>query len=352
MKKLVLLLAAATFVAACSKDAKEFDDFPLIVDGLTITVETPGTLAELLARFDAEAITELIVRGNLNSDDFVALRNNLPNLAVLDMESADLEELPYEAFYSKESLTAVRLPKNLKIIGGSVFRNCSSLTSVVIPKGLTSIGGGAFRDCSSLTSMTIPQSVTSIGSYAFWGCKNWTGELMIPKGATEIEDGTFANCNSLTGKLEIPKGVTKIGTSAFGNCKNLTGKLDIPEGVTEIGATAFLNCENLTGKLVIPQGVKHITARSFKGCSGLTSITFPQSMAMIYCTAFRECNNVTAIYCKATEPPMVYKIKGENVPAGDNFNYAATLYVPVGTAEAYKTTGSWKRFSNIVEMEF
>ncbi|MDE5906661.1 MAG: hypothetical protein K2G66_03415 [Alistipes sp.] len=30
----------------------------------------------------------------------------------------------------------------------------------------------------------------------------------------------------------------------------------------------------------------------------------------------------------------------------------ATLYVPVGTTEAYKAAVGWKEFKNIVEMEF
>ena len=174
MKKLFLLLVAATLVAACSKDAEEFDNFPQIVDGPTITVETPGTLAELLAQFDAEAITELTVKGNLNSDDIEALRKNLPNLAVLDMESVDLEDLPRSAFYQKTSLTAVKLPKNLKTIGTFAFSGCSGLTSVVLPKNLTTIEMGAFSECSGLTSVVLPKNLTTIGKSAFYGCSGLT----------------------------------------------------------------------------------------------------------------------------------------------------------------------------------
>ena len=193
MKKLFLLLAAATLVAACSKDAEEFDDFPLIVDGPTITVETPGTLAELLAQFDAEAITELTVKGNLNSDDIkVALRDNLPNLAVLDLGSVNLEDLPNGAFYQKTSLTAVKLPKNLTTIGEYAFGYCSSLTSVTIPQGVTTIGKNAFCGCSGLTGeLVIPQGVTSIGEYAFEKCSNLTS-VVFPKNLTSIGKYAFS----------------------------------------------------------------------------------------------------------------------------------------------------------------
>lgn len=33
-------------------------------------------------------------------------------------------------------------------------------------------------------------------------------------------------------------------------------------------------------------------------------------------------------------------------------NYTATLYVPIGAKEAYQTADYWKKFTNIVEMDF
>ncbi|MDE6865301.1 MAG: leucine-rich repeat domain-containing protein [Alistipes sp.] len=351
MKKLFLLLAAATLVAACSKDAEEFDDFPQIVDGPTITVETPGTLAELLAQFDAEAITELTVKGNLNSDDIYALRDNLPNLAVLDLESVDLEDLPGGSFYEKTTLTTVRLPKNLKTIGTFAFSGCSGLTSVVLPKNLTTIGKSAFYGCSGLTGeLVIPQGVTSIERAAFNLCRSLTS-VVIPQGVTSIGEYAFSGCHGLTGDLVLPKNLTTIGDCAFLNCENLTGKLVIPQGVTRIEERSFKGCVGLTS-VTISQGVEYIDKAAFQNCSGLTSITFPQSMKMIYCTAFHECNNVTAVYCKATEPPIVWKWVSDTTASGDDFNYAATLYVPVGMAETYKSAAIWKKFENIVEMEF
>ncbi|MDE5815453.1 MAG: leucine-rich repeat domain-containing protein, partial [Alistipes sp.] len=260
MKKLFLLLAAATLVAACSKDAEEFDDFPLIVDGPTITVETPGTLAELLAQFDAEAITELTVKGNLNSFDINALRYNLPNLAVLDLGSVDLEDLPRRSFYEKTSLTAVKMPKNLKTIGESAFYGCSGLTGdLVLPKNLTSIGEFAFSSCKGLTGdLVIPQGVTSIGEYAFQACG--VTSATISQGVMVIRRAAFYLCRSLT-SVVIPQSVIIIERDAFKKCSGLTAVYcEGTEPPLGIKNTPDPFDEEVTATLYVPVG----TAETYK----------------------------------------------------------------------------------------
>ncbi|WP_288849590.1 leucine-rich repeat domain-containing protein [uncultured Alistipes sp.] len=360
-------------------------------DGKTVVVVTPGTLSQLLANYDESSITELTVIGNLNDADIVTLKS-LPNLAVLDMENANLEELPTEAFKGKTSLTSVKLPKTLKAIGSYAFSGCSSLTSVKIPDGVTTIWTDAFWGCSSLTSVTIPDSVTVIWWFAFSGCSSLTS-VKIPDGVMTIRDGAFNHCSSLT-SITIPDSVTEIGASAFSDCSSLNafyGKfasLDhrclivdgclnsfapagltsyaIPEGVTEIGDAAFWGCSSLTS-IIIPNNVTTIGHGAFTDCSSLTSIMIPDSMTEIggiafqYCSnlksitigssvttigasAFSDCSSLTSIYCKAIVPPSV-SIHGA-------FNgVSATLYVPTGSKAAYTAADEWKNFSNIFEMD-
>ena len=69
-------------------------------DGKTAVVVTPGSLSKLLADYVQTRITQLTVIGNMNDKDIVTLKN-LPNLAILDMENANLEALPAKAFYKK-----------------------------------------------------------------------------------------------------------------------------------------------------------------------------------------------------------------------------------------------------------
>ena len=165
-------------------------------DGRTIAVETPGTLAELLANYDRTTITELTVIGNLNDEDIKTLKS-LPNLAVLDMENVNLEELPAEAFSRKTSLTSVNLPKTLKTIGEYAFYHCYSLTNITIGNSVTTIKQFAFFDCYHLTSITMGNSVATIEYAAFNGCRGLTS-IAIPDSVLSI-DCAFDCCYGLTG---------------------------------------------------------------------------------------------------------------------------------------------------------
>ena len=168
-------------------------------DGSTITVATPGTLADLLADYDKTTITELTVVGNLNDGDISTL-DGLPNLSVLDMEQVNLEIMPQYAFSVKSSLTSIKLPKTLK----------------------------------------------TIQSYAFYGCRNLTGELVIPEGVITIMKDAFSKCVGFTGNLVIPGSVTSIGENAFSECVGFTGDLVLPDDITSIGINAFLGCSGFT----------------------------------------------------------------------------------------------------------
>ena len=184
-------------------------------------------------------------------------------------------------------------------IGKDAFRDCSGLTSVTIPNSVTSIGDKAFSDCTGLTSVTIPNSVTSIGEWA------------------------FAGCSSLF-SVTIPNSVTFIGKSAFSFCTGLT-------------------------TITIPSSVKSIGESAFYGCISLTSVTIPNSVTSIGDKAFDKCTNITEVV-SLIENPFSISGKASSTPTFslDVFNNA-TLYVPVGTKEKYKSTSGWKDFLFIEE---
>lgn len=327
---------------------------PLFSDKV-ITVVTPGTLAALLeelsADYDILSTTELTIIGNLNEEDLQALKG-LPNLAVLDLENVNMETLPTGAFSSKKTLTSIKLPKTLKTIGQFAFTGCSSLVDITIPESVTKIGWMAFEKCSSLTDIIIPESVTSIGNCAFWYCRNLTNVTILGN-VTSIKGQTFEECTSLT-NVTLPESVTEISNKAFSGCSSLAS-INIPKSVTTIGTSAFANCSNLTD-FSIPENVTKIGERAFYGCPGSASLTIPAGVTEIGEWAFYAypSSNLEKVYCKAAVPPTCVKSPSSVLSQVTVFanEWTATLYVPAGTAEAYKAADGWKEFKNINEMEF
>ena len=316
MKKLFLCLAVFSLLATgCEKNDSNTKPF----DGKTVAVATPGTLSQLLVGYDKTTITELTLVGSLSCSD-ISMLNNLPNLAVLDMENVNLEVLPDDdAFQFKTSLTSVKLPKTLKTIGCCAFYGCSNLTSITIPDGVTKIGGWAFVSCNSLTNIEIPASVTEIKILTFWHCYNLTS-ITIGASVTEIGERAFDSCSSLA-SITIPDSVKSIGDRAFYGCSGLTS-ITIPDSVTKIGSNAF------------------------DDCSGLRSVTIGNSVTSLWGISFSQCSSLTSIYCKVQTPPIVESY------AFNNINASATLYVPTGSKAAYAAADGWKDFKTIVEVEF
>ena len=102
-------------------------------------------------------------------------------------------------------------------------------------------------------------------------------------------------------------------------CTNLTS-VNIPYGVTDIGNTAFEDCRKLTS-ITIPSTVTSIGRYAFVNCIGLTSIkSYITNVFETGDYSFRNCLN-------------------------------ATLYVPKGMVETYKTTPDWNKINFIKEMD-
>ena len=309
----------------------------------TINVLEAGTLGIWLDGYDKTTITALKITGPLNSDDIATIKG-LSQLTILDLENADLEELPSGIFSAENSklLISIILPKTLKKIGDDAFYNCSGLKgNLEIPSSVISIGRAAFYNCSGLRGeLKIPSGVTSIGGSAFSGCSGFTGELNIPSGITSIEAGAFSGCSGLKG-LVIPPSVTSIGRWAFNGCSGFTGDLNLPSGVTSIEDFTFNGCSGFTGDLNLPSGITSIGVAAFRDCSGFTGkLDIPSSVISIEGSAFDNCKGLSPIYCRASIPPSV----GYN-----SFANTSKLYVPKGCASVYRNTNGWNKFESIVE---
>ena len=236
------------------------------------------------------------------------------------------------AFSECSALTSVSMPE-VTTIGDYAFSDCYALTSAEMP-AVTTIGGGAFNLCSALTLVSMPE-VTTIGDWAFSDCSALT-LVSMPEVLT-IGVGAFDCCSALT-LVSMPE-VTTIGDWAFSECSALT-LVSMPEVLT-IGGGAFSYCYALTSAEM--PAVTTIGEYAFDGCSALTSVDIPASVTMIGEGAFIDCDALTAVYCHWEEPLECEPFFTDEVIAN------ATLYVPTGTVDAYRSVSPWDKFINIEE---
>jgi hypothetical protein len=311
----------------------------------------------------------------------------------------NVQSIGFSVFYGCSGLTSISIGSGVTSIADHVFYECKNLASITIPNSVTSIGDEAFYRCENLTSITIGNGVTSIGHGAFYGCKRLTS-ITIPNNVTSIEGEAFSSCSELI-SITINNGVTSIGDIAFTYCSSLTS-VTIPESVISMGVTPFAGCRALTSIDVedgnthflsedgvlfnkdkttllqypagktgnsypIPNTVTSIGIHAFLDCNSLTSITIPNSVTSIGIGAFQSCSSLTSI----TIGKSVTSIGGnafnsKNLtsftnlnPIPQNIDYSnvfynygsnlgnATLYVPVGSEEAYRSASHWKKFGTI-----
>ena len=284
------------------------------------------------------------------------------------------------AFFNCSALYSVTIYKGVTSIGGSAFSGCVGLMYVTIPEGVESIGSKAFYNCNRLTSIEIPEGVVSVGDQAFYNCSRMSS-VTIPASLTGIGSGAFGGCyglqkvvikdiaawcgisfntntsnplyyaghlysdeNTEITDLIIPEGVSSIGNYAFEYCSSLTS-VTLPEGVSSIGNYAFCDCSSLTS-VTLPEGITSIGNNAFYYCNSLTSVTIPKSVTNIGNGAFYEIWDIRDVYSNNPTPPAVNA--SDNI-FNENVESDATLHVPAGCKDKYRTAIYWRYFANIVE---
>ena len=109
--------------------------------------------------------------------------------------------------------------------------------------------------------------------------------------------------------------------------------------VADVGRCVFIYCDSITS-INVPENVFKLGNGSMAYCSNLKTVKLPSTLTEIDRLAFIN-DSLETIVLACTTPPSIrenaFKI------------FDATLYVPAGTADAYRQHEVWGRFANIVE---
>ena len=168
-------------------------------------------------------------------------------------------------------------------------------------------------------------------------------------------DYAFYNCDKIT-SLKFEKPIT-LGSHAFDGCSKIE-QVEITEEnrmVLTYADFAFANCTGL-------KKAKIKTDKLFMGefinCKSLEEVTIEpyntEYSGTLYKHIFYGCPNLKSITCRTAKPYNFTLDSAEDYGYDilESYRYQdVTLYVPTGSAQAYKEHGLWKKFGNIVEKD-
>ena len=152
--------------------------------------------------------------------------------------------------------------------------------------------------------------------------------------------GAFFVAGCKLDSVVLPKNLTTIGRDAFRMCEHL-GYIDIPASVTSIGDYAFQNCQGMK-EIRIPanSALKSLGIYALATGSSLGSISFPASLEVVEREGILGHVGAKNIHVKWPVPPTLSRFRVSD---------KTTLWVPKGTAEAYKAAFGWKNAKEIKE---
>jgi hypothetical protein len=121
-------------------------------------------------------------------------------------------------------------------------------------------------------------------------------------------------------------------------------RISLPNSISSIEDNCFRECTGLTS-ITFPNSLTSLGTYCFFDCTSLTNVTLPYSITSIGEECFRNCTNLMKVTCqwKSLDDIPISINTFYNIPS------EATLYVPKGTTDLYKTKEPWKRFKYIVE---
>ena len=312
-----------------------------------------------------------------------------------------------------DELREVVLPSTIRSIGEFTFYFCMSLSSLTWDhfeeSALTDIGGNAFTSCTHLKALALPKHLSSIGISALAGCislpaftlDDTSDSYSVVDGLLYNKDQTIlVNCPAgKVGSVVLPSTVKTLDSNAFYNCTQVTD-ITLPEGLDSIGFAVFVGCSSLK-TLTIPASTRVMGYGNFTGCTSLESIevapgnahytsldgalvedgfsllaypnkkgvryevpddikvlehysccwtdlqeiTLPQWVNLGY-LALGYCHDLVSVTTRQSRP-----IDIDNDSFSKETYEKATLYVPEGCTEIYRSKEGWKNFVHIVEMD-
>lgn len=241
----------------------------------------------------------------------------------------------------------------------NILDNNPKLTSLTIPSSIQ-LTIRALAPGSANISQYISQSksygvsdgiLTYSGMWDVACIPGKTGDVSIS--SEDALDYAFYNCDKIT-SLTFEKPIT-LGSHAFDGCSGIE-QIEITEGNRMISTYADFAFANCTGLKKVAIKANDLFVGEFINCKSLEEVIiepcYIENSGRVYNHVFYGCPNLKSITCRTVEPYNTYDKFVQNVDILESYRYQdVTLYVPTGSAQAYKEHALWKKFGNIVEKD-
>lgn len=237
----------------------------IITKSKKIHIDQAGTLSNILDSDTASKLTEVVITGELNLNDFLYLRQAagcivksggdvvwgkgiLQNIDLNNAKLIDDGNFSYDFVGINEDKDGARYyPLNEEASIGDngksfqgLFACLYGLDTVRLPSNLTTIGRLAFYDDSNLLTVEIPESVTEIDSYAF-ACPNLINIYCHGATPENIADETvFSAIDKEQCTLYVPEGSVEAYRTAtyWKDFKNIKEKYYSSTGINKVNTNS------------------------------------------------------------------------------------------------------------------
>jgi hypothetical protein len=317
----------------------------------TQEVTIPGTLSALLTESEKSTITHLTVTGSIDARDIKAIRDEITLLENLNLANTTIAE-----YTGTETGTAPSWYQN-PIYPANVFPIYSfgwnsAIKTITLPGSITKIAEDAFSSNLNLETVILGDQLVEIGSQAFYSAKKLKN-IVFPESLKIIADASFASCIGLN-SIHIPASVIEIRDGAFG--RDCPAYITVEESNPNYSAsngylfnkdkTILVSATALYESYIVQESVNELFVSAFYMNTKIKTLTLPENLTLINYSGLDGCTNLRTIYCKAANPPSVSDFSLRNIPRD------GTLYVPIGSRNAYMAASQWGEFQNIVETDF
>ena len=220
--------------------------------------------------------------------------------------------------------------------------------------GLHEIGIGDFDGCFSLRSIQLPVTITSIGAWAFNNCSALE-HIDLPERLQTIEHDAFLDSGLRS--IYIPAATTSIATTAVSSCRQLTSVVVSPDNpVYDSRDSCNAIIETRTNMMVsgstvatIPRSVTSLSDECFNFFNPKV-LTIPAQITRI--GPWSLTTYVERLYLESPVPPTFDSQGGQLHlihPLDEDDPYSdLVIYVPVGSADAYRQAEGWSEFAEYI----